>query len=185
MTETKNRLTGYRQGVMILREVATLAERNPDLSTPQVSFGSYEGDYIRYYCFNYGRGEERQRIVEREFNTITDHWGPELEWIANDPTQDREGGRHHREYFILTALVSGVRIEIYTQREAVGEKVGVSESGPDITAIGDGMVRAVTRSVTVWKPNIRLNALASNSLELTGSSSSAGELEVLEAEEVY
>lgn len=172
MTEKQlTRVDGPRNMVHILREVATLAERNPDIGKPTIRFNSYESDGVRWsvsaYSHDWTLTEEERRAqqllaIEGKFNAIidglTDLIG-ELDWTANDPSDPDDGLA--KNYFILTAIYRGAELSIMTSRDNVGEHVAVVQSGPQILQAEDGTVQAVRQQATVWRPNIQLGRRAS------------------------
>lgn len=173
--ETKHHVTGYRNAALILRDVAELAERQPDLPKARVTFGSYESDNITYFVHGaedytiYDR-EERERAnrenIERDFEAIMSHFDSLegiSEWTANDPAND---DYNSRQYFILTALYRGAEVIVKASRSDVGEEVKVVQAGPQYTELEDGTIRALKQEAVVWKPTIRLSALARPGFEL-------------------
>lgn len=171
MSAEKARVGGWRQAIMLLHKVAEIAEQHPDLPAPRMSFNNYEGDHITYSVYespDYSvdranrEGSRRQRI-EAKFNLLTRMWGDELEWVTNSPlpADDNPHTRtFHREYFVLSTVVSGAEIKLLTTREHIGEKVQSLDSGPVLDELYDGTMQAVRTSVTTWQPNIHLTALA-------------------------
>lgn len=171
-------LAGFRNALMALREVAALAEQHPEVPFPDVEFktdkkaGTVTG-LVKFHVWgsgvSYGYGErgtsyaERKRLsIENTINSIIDAYGPELEWVANDPSQDG----YHKSYFQLTAQREGVSVEIVTMRSDVGEEVTIIESGPQVLNGEDGTVQLVRQSATVWKPNISIGRRATPAYEL-------------------
>lgn len=172
MTEKiKHRLSGPREGVWLMRLLAELVEKNPQINFPGVEFGKYGSDSVRFHVWGHNveydyrtstasRAAQKRLAIENEFNTITEFFGPDLEWTANHPS-DGDRVSFNKDYFILTAIhSSGVELSILAQRSDVGEQVQALDSGPDITETDGGYMQAVRTSVTVWKPNINLTALA-------------------------
>jgi hypothetical protein len=175
MTEEKKpTVDGPRNAAHILREIAVLVEQH-GVSMPRVQFNAYDGDRISFYIhgttdysISYGntagRKESKRADIERQYNLLTQFWdgqdGP-LEWVANDPSATG----HDRDYFRLTTLYRGAAIELWSSRTDVGEKVAVIESGPSITE-ADGAVRLIRQQATMWRPNVKLAALATPAYEL-------------------
>lgn len=166
-----SRVDGPRNMVHILREVATLQERNPKIGGPIIRFNSYESDGVRWSVSFYSSDwslsdeerKEQQRLgIEGKFNAIIDGLddlvGP-LEWTANDPSDPDD--TLAKNYFILTALYRGCEFSIMTSRENVGEEVAVIESGPQVIEGADGYVQTVRQQATIWRPNIQLGRRAS------------------------
>lgn len=183
MTEEKARVAGWRQAIMLMRRVAELTEKHPEIGAPRITFGSYEDDsisytlhgYDAYYDYTKSRSERdgaRRLFIEGQFNLLTQWWGEDLEWVTNSPLPAENGEylrSYHRDTFILSTTVSGVKIKLHTQREYIGEKVQSLDSGPNISDMGDGTMQAVRTHVTTWQPNIHLTALARPGFELAGA----------------
>jgi hypothetical protein len=167
--ETKNHVDGYRNAALICREVATLAERHPELPKATVTFGSYSSDFVQYFVQAKSEegtypwmmsAEEKLASIEAQYETIMNHFDGldgTLDWVANDPADDEYTARN---YFILTALYRGAEIKVKADRSDVGEEVKVVQAGPQYAELEDGSVRALKQEAVVWKPTIRLSALA-------------------------
>lgn len=179
MTEkTTPKLSGPREGVWLMRLIAELVEKNPEIKPPTISINGYGGDTVTFHPFTTAAydyslsAKERTAAkllgIERQFNTITEFFGPDVVWTANHPS-DTESSLN-KTYFILSAVhTSGVGLSVMASRSDVGENVHAIDSGPDITETGDGYLQAVRTNVTVWKPNINLTALARPGFALPGS----------------
>ena len=173
-------LAGFRNALMVLREVAEINEKNPGIPQPDVEFKPVKEKgavvaltgKVRFHVWgsavSYGYGErgetytERKRLsIENGINAIVDAYGPELEWVANDPSD----GGYNQSYFQLTATWHGMDIEVVTLRSDVGEEITVIESGPQVLTDGD-TVQLVRQSATVWKPNISIGRRATPAYEL-------------------
>lgn len=172
--ETTHKVDGYRNAAYILREVATLAERHPDLPEAMASFGSYGSDYIHYFVQGtdnwYLPEQERKALkletIEAQYALIMGHFegiDGALDWVANDPSEDDYTAR---TYFILTAVFRGAEIRIKADRSAVGEEVKVVQAGPQFTELEDGTIRALKQEAVVWKPTINLSAKSRPGFEL-------------------
>ncbi|UOK18404.1 hypothetical protein SEA_BRUHMOMENT_88 [Arthrobacter phage BruhMoment] len=168
MSETTKRIDGPRNATLILREVATLMERNPGMKFPSISFGSYGDDTVRFHVHHYPdwrtpqdqRERETLLKIETTFATVMEHFDAafgDLEWVANDPSDDTNG--MNKNYFILTAEVRGALIQLLCNRSDVGETVDVMHSGPQVIE-ENGYVQAVRQTATIWKPNISLGRRA-------------------------
>lgn len=172
--ETTNKVDGYRNAAYILREVATLAERNPDLPKAMVTFGSYGSDYLQYFV----QGEDNWRLPEDErkalkLETIESQYGiimghfdgidGALDWVANDPSEDDYTARN---YFILTAVFRGAEIRVKASRSDVGEEVKVVQAGPQFAELEDGTIRALKQEAVMWRPTINLSAKSRPGFEL-------------------
>lgn len=173
MSEQTETLAGFRNVIMVLREVAELAEKRPGIPLPTVTFipdrkkGTVTarlkwhmwGDAVSYSGGSYA---ERKRLsIENDINVVVDAYGPELAWVANDPSD----GEYNKDYFVLKAERDGVQLEIVTMRSDVGEQVTVIESGPQVINDGD-TVQLVRQSATVWQPNITIGRRATPAYEL-------------------
>jgi hypothetical protein len=172
-------LPGFRNALMVLREVAEIAEKHPEIPQPDITFTPKKESgavvaltgKVRFHVWgdaSFGYGEhgatyaERKRLsIENGINAIVDAYGPELGWVANDPS----GGGYDQSYFQLTAQWHGMAIEVVTMRSDVGEEVTVIESGPQVITDGD-TVQLVRQSATVWKPNISIGRRATPAYEL-------------------
>lgn len=174
MSEITNKVDGYRNAAYILREVAALAERNPGLPQAMVSFGSYGSDFIHYFIQGeddwHLPNEERKALkletIEAQYALIMGHFDGidgALDWVANDPSEDEYTARN---YFVLTAVFRGAEIRVKAERSAVGEEVKVVQAGPQFTELEDGTIRALKQEAVVWKPTIKLSALARPGFEL-------------------
>jgi hypothetical protein len=159
---------------MALRSVAEMAEKMPDVPLPDIEFkpNKKDGTVKGALKFNvwgssvsyYGDGSyaERKRLgIENTINAIVDAYGPDLAWVANDPSEDG----YAKSYFQLKAEWHGMEIEICTLRSDVGEDVTVIESGPQVITDGD-TIQLVRQSATVWKPNISIGRRATPAYEL-------------------
>jgi hypothetical protein len=177
MTATTTAHVGPRNAAYIFREVATLAERHPDLPKAMSSFGSYGPDFIHYFVqgtepANYWTMVEEERkahkleMIESQYGIIMGHFdgidGP-LDWVANDPSEDDYTARN---YFVLTALFRGAEVRIKAERSAVGEEVKVVQAGPQYTELEDGTIRALKQEAVVWRPTINLSAKSRPGFEL-------------------
>lgn len=188
MTEQTETLAGYRNLIMVLREVAGIIERNPGTPQPQVAVAPGKGGLtakLRFHVWGFagtgtGTYEERKLAsIERDINDLVAAYGPDLEWTANDPSESS----YDKDYFQLRATARpGVVIEVVAMRSDIGEMVTTVESGPAVTQV-DGAVRAVRQTTTMWRPNVNLTALATPAYELEAPVQLL-ELEVLDAEEV-
>lgn len=175
MSET---LAGFRNALMVFRDVAEIIEKNPGIPQPTIEFAPKKEDgtvaiagKIKFQAWGnatYGYGDraksyaERKRLsIETVINAIVDAYGPELEWVANDPS----GSGYDKDYFQLTAQWHGMLVTIVTMRSDVGEEVTVIESGPQVITDGD-TVQLVRQSATVWKPNISIGRRATPAYEL-------------------
>ena len=171
-------LAGFRSALMIFREVAEINEKNPGIPQPSVEFAPVKDDgvvsiagKVRFHVWGTstygtpGNGlsyAERKRLsIETAINAIVDAYGPELDWVANDPSADG----YNKAYFQLTAEWHGAKVEIVTMRSDVGEEVTVIESGPQVITDGE-TVQLVRQSATVWKPNISIGRRATPAYEL-------------------
>lgn len=172
MTATTETLAGYRNVIMVLRDVAGIIERNPGAPKPQVAIAPGKDGItakLRIHCWGSagigpGTYEERKRAsIEAQINEAVAAYGPDLAWVANDPSESS----YDKDYFQLRAtLQPGVDIEVLTFRSDIGEMVTTVESGPAVTQ-ADGAVRAVRQTATMWKPNVNLTALATPVYELS------------------
>lgn len=176
MSET---LAGFRSALMVFREVAEIIEKNPGIPAPSIEFAPVkkEGELagitgkIKFHAwgsgtsYSYAAGgtyAERKRLaIENEINAIVDAYGPELAWVANDPS----GSGYDKDYFELSAEWHGMRVTVVTMRSDVGEEITVIESGPQVITDGD-TVQLVRQSATVWKPNISIGRRATPAYEL-------------------
>lgn len=191
MTETTTELAGYRSAIMLMRKVAELAEKRPDLPKPDIAFSHRAkgvGGVVKYHAwgtrsYDYKLGEDQRRemhrkSIEAEINGVTAMFGPDLQWVSNDPSESS----YEKSYFTLTADWDGVKVIVMTQRNDIGEEVTELESGPAITEV-DGAVRAIRQTATLWRPNVALAALATPAYELEAPVQ-LQELEVLEVLDV-
>jgi hypothetical protein len=175
--ETTHKVPGYRTAAYILREVATLAERNPDLPKAMVTFGSYGSDFIQYFVQgtepkNYWLLPEAERkalklaAIEEQYALIMGHFdgidGP-LDWVANDPSEDEYTARN---YFVLTGLFRGAELRVKASRSDVGEEVKVVQAGPQFVELEDGSIRALKQEAVMWRPTINLSAKSRPGFEL-------------------
>jgi hypothetical protein len=167
------RIDGPRTAAHILREISVLIEQH-GISFPRVSFGAYDGDTVSFYIHGTtdhnvpysdkeGRKRSKQLDIENQFNQLAEFWdaldGP-LEWVANDPSAE-----HQKDYFRLSALYRGAKLELWCTRSDIGEFVEQVESGPQVLTDGD-TVQLVRQQVTVWKPNISIGRRATPAYEL-------------------
>lgn len=166
----KSRVTGPRAAVLLTSVVASFIERFPDSTKPTIEFNGYGDDRIRFYVWGSGSdrkydgdyGERKRKTIEAEYNLIMDHFVEEygeLDWQANDPSS---GETSDKSYFILTAIISGVKVELFSSRDSVGEAVGETERVAEVIETKDGYVKVERTTVTMWKPNLVLNNYASN-----------------------
>lgn len=173
-TKAANRATGPRAVVLLTSVIASFIEKHPDMKAPTITINDYNGDRIRFYVWGTsatrtydGSYEEAKRqCIENEFNLIMEHFAQEygeLTWNANDPSS---GDNHDKSYFILTADIAGVYVEILSTRSDVGEAVGETERDAEIVETSDGYVKVERTTITMWKPNLVLNHYASNGMAL-------------------
>lgn len=169
-TKEANRAIGPRAVVLLTSVVASFIERYPDMRAPHISINDYSGDRIRFYVWGSGATndytgsyeEKKRQTIEAEFNLIMDHFAEEygdLNWEANDPTS---GEGNDKSYFILTADINGVNVEILSTRSDVGEAIGETERVAEVVETEDGYIKVERTKVTMWKPNLVLNNYASN-----------------------
>lgn len=174
MTETPTTaLAGFRNAIMIMRDVAELLEKNPEFSKPKVTFDygkELTGEvyfHLSSYHYDYNlstseRKEQARLKVETLINQVIDTFGPELEWVSNDPSESS----FNKSYFTLEAQWKpGVIVKMLTSRDAIGEMVDVVESGPQVLEQG-GTVQLVRQTATIWKPNITIGRRATPQYEL-------------------
>lgn len=168
-------LAGFRNALMVLREVAALAEQHPGTPLPDITFkpkdGAVKGELkfhvwgsgVSYYDGGDGMtyGERKRLAIENAINAIVDAYGHDLEWVANDPSD----GDYAKSYFVLSTVWHGMEVNITTMRSDVGEEVTVIESGPQVLTDGD-TVQLVRQTATVWKPNISIGRRATPAYEL-------------------
>ena len=168
-------LPGFRNAIEVLREVAALNERNPALPTPRVTIDGSSKDgqkvevyfYISHYCYDYlltetERKEQARLAIENMINTVVEAFGPDLDWVSNDPSEST----HDKVHFVLTAeWKPGVTVRMLTQRDKIGEMVDVVDSGPQVLTDGD-TVQLVRQTATIWKPNITIGRRATPAYEL-------------------
>lgn len=166
-------LAGYRTAIMVLREVATLTERSPEFVKPKVTFEHGKdltgevffnvNTYVYDWQLSEAQRKEKVRLaVETRINTIIEHFGPDLEWVSNDPSENS----FNKNYFTLeTEWQPGVKVRIMCSRDAIGEMVDVVESGPQVLEQG-GTVQLVRQTATIWKPNITIGRRATPAYEL-------------------
>lgn len=171
----KARAVGPRAAVLLTSVVASFVEKHPDFRAPHIEFNGYSDDRIRFYCWGSSTtghswdvdySERKRLIIEGEFNTIMEHFAEEfgeLEWNANDPTS---GDAHDKSYFILTATILGVPVEMLATRSDVGEAIGDVERDAEVEETEDGYVKVTRTRVSMWKPNLVLNNWAANGREL-------------------
>ncbi|QWY82815.1 hypothetical protein PP641_gp075 [Arthrobacter phage SilentRX] len=170
-------LNGYRNGIMVMRRIAELLEKHPDVEIPRVKFDSrhVEGETkvtceVLFHVFGkpdyklyYAEREESVRLdIERRMQQLIAALGPDAEWTANDPSSESS---YDRNYFILTAELDGCEVKLLTDRSAVGEEVTVADAGPDVTEV-DGAIRVIRQTATMWRPNITLTTAAPVKFEL-------------------
>jgi hypothetical protein len=175
--ETTHKVDGYRNAAYILREVATLAERNPDVPKAMVSFGSYGSDFVHYFA----QGEDNWRLpeaeraalkletIEAQFALIMDHFDGidgDLDWVANEPSEDDYTARN---YFVLTAVFRGAEVRVKAERSAVGEEVKVVQAGPQFVELEDGSIRALKQEAVMWTPTINLSRKSRPGFELNAA----------------
>jgi hypothetical protein len=153
------RVDGLRNAALLIREAAEFTEKHPDMSAPRISFNAYEDDGLSYHVYAYGLGAADQ--IAAQMRTIQDFY-PGLEWTANDPSKSE----HDRQMLYLRARHRGAVITIFTSRDKIGEFVNVIEAGPQVIESEDGTMQAIRQTVTVWKPNPALAALARPGFEL-------------------
>lgn len=168
-------LTGFRNALMVFRDIAEIAEKHPALPLPVIEFKPNKKDgtttitgSVRFHAWGtasyHGTGSyaDRKRLsIENDINAIVDALGEGLEWVANDPSEDG----YHKSYFQLAATWHGVQVEIVTMRSDVGEEVTVISSGPQVLTDGD-TVQLVRQTATVWQPNISIGRRATPAYEL-------------------
>ena len=168
-------LPGFRNAIEVLREVAALNERNPALPTPRVIIDGNSKDgqkvevyfYISSYCYEYHlteaqRKEQVRLEIENTINTVVEAFGPDLDWVSNDPSEST----HDKAHFTLAAeWRPGVTVRMLTQRDKIGEMVDTIDSGPQVITDGD-TVQLVRQTATVWKPNISIGRRATPAYEL-------------------
>lgn len=167
----KTRVHGPRNAAHILREISVLVEQH-GIDFPRIEFGGYNSDHVVFHLsayhitYDYSTpASERKRAaalaIENEIVKLTEFWdaldGP-LDWVANDPSESD----HDRTYFRLTAIYRGVELQMFCQRDHIGEFVEQIESGPQHTEYADGAVQLVRQQVTVWKPNITIGRRATH-----------------------
>lgn len=170
-------LAGFRNALIVLREVAALAEQMPGTPLPEITFkpkpkeGVVTGE-LKFHVWGssvsyYGAGNstsyaDRKRLaIEIAINAIVDAYGPDLEWVANDPSD----GEYGKSYFTLSTVWHGMDLNITTMRSDVGEEVTTIDSGPQVLTDGD-TVQLVRQTATVWKPNISIGRRATPAYEL-------------------
>lgn len=173
MTEQTEALPGYRNALMLLREVAGFTERNPEFPRPRLTFSSGSElkaevyFHLSHYCHDYKltadqRKEQVRLALENKINLIIDTFGAELDWVANDPSEDSFA----KSYFKLAAQWKpGVTVEMMMSRSDIGEMVDTMESGPQVIE-GDGVVQLIRQTATVWKPNITIGRRSTPAYEL-------------------
>lgn len=167
-------LPGFRNAIEVLREVAALNERNPDSPVPIVTIsGDKDGlkaevyFHISSYNYDYNltpdqRKEQARLKIETMINTIVDTFGPDLDWVSNDPSESS----YDKSYFTLQAeWKPGVTVKMLTQRDKIGEMVDTVDSGPQVLTDGD-TVQMVRQTATIWKPNITIGRRATPAYEL-------------------
>lgn len=181
--------TGFRADIMVLHALSDLLEKNPALPRPEVRFASSYGapremrwfihdDYkIKpegYYWdhgVTYEEWEEKKRGMRREdlewriaelVAALEAGADTDIEWVKNDPTEDAY-------YYRLTTTWHGAVVEITTSRDAVCEKVVVSETEreeevPD-PELHETFLKAVPKvkvivkdQITEWQCNEKLAA---------------------------
>lgn len=172
-TEQAPALAGYRNALMVFREVAELTEKNPDFPRPTITFGpgkELTGKvywHLTHYNYDYKltteqRKEEVRLTLENQLNLIIDTFGPDLDWVANDPSKDDFA----KAYFKLIAeWKPGMKVEVMISRNDIGEMVDTIESGPQVMEQG-GMVQLVRQTATVWTPNITIGRRSTPVYEL-------------------
>lgn len=166
-------LPGFRNALMIIRDVAELLERDPGFPRPKVTFDfgkDLTGEvYFHLAAYNYDynlsaeqRKEQVRLRIETQINTVIDTFGPELDWVSNDPSEST----YDKSYFTLSAeWQPGVTVKMLTNRDAIGEMVDTIESGPQVLEQG-GTVQLVRQTATVWQPNISIGRRATPAYEL-------------------
>lgn len=178
MNTTENKLAGFRSAIMVLREVAELMEKHPGIDAPSCQFtgGAEPKGTVKFHAFGttdytlpYTRREESKRLsVETQILRILDAFGPEVEWVANDPSDEAQN-TYDRNYYVLTAAWEDVNVVIVANRADVGEQATSISSGPQILAGEDGQVQALRQTVTVWTPNRALAARVTHQVELSAA----------------
>lgn len=171
----KAKAIGPRAMVLLTSVVASFVEKHPSFRAPSIEFNGYGDDRIRFYCWGSSTSthsweadyaENKRRTIEGEFNTIMDHFAEEfgdLEWNANDPTS---GDAYDKSYFILSAIILGVKVDMLAERSSVGEAVGEVERDAEVEETEEGFVKVTRTRVSMWKPNLVLNNWAANGREL-------------------
>lgn len=170
-------LNGYRNGIMVMRRIAELLEKNPQAEVPTVMFKTErsvdeEGDityplvckvlfeiseHANYSIYDADERKEDVRArSEVRFQDLIEALGPDAEWTANDPSA---ADYTSKEYFILSADVDGCVIKLKCSRSDVGETISVADSGPEVTEV-DGAIRVIRQTATMWRPNITLTRAA-------------------------
>lgn len=178
-------LNGYRNGIMVMRDIAEMLEKNPNLPVPNVRFNGAKREQIEcaivfnvwgsadYNILNrVERADFKRRSIEKDMQAIMAALGEGIEWTANDPSADND---YDRSYFIMTGERDGVTVKMLCNRADVGETVTVAQAGPDVTEV-DGAVRVIRQTATMWRPNITLTRAAPVTFELP-----SGEIKQLSA----
>ncbi|QWY81376.1 hypothetical protein SEA_RIZWANA_79 [Arthrobacter phage Rizwana] len=178
---------GFRTAIEILRVVAEIAERHPDLPVPSVSFthsdtkSSDWSNHVTYHLWDWGAKKE-QRVVDR-INTIVETFPESVRWIPQDPTN--EPTVIGTKYFRLQGQWGHVQINIITDQANVGQQVDTIHSGPQVRESA-GYISALRQTVHSWKPNPNLSPRIMNQAEalaLSSSGSEMQELDVLDADD--
>lgn len=200
---TEPKVEGYRNAIMVLRDLAALVEQHPEIELPSVAFGKHSYAWSNSVSFNcwgtsmgqpddwyklpYEERKEREKqhkrdSIVRQINTIIDAFPSITDWTPNDPSADSTDS-YAKSYYVVTGTWGNVQVKIAAQREMMGEEVQVMYAGPQVT-MQDGSIQALRQTLTVWKPNPDLSARIMDPARMLESASAGPVLQELTATEV-
>ncbi len=147
-------MKSFRSEVMVLRDLATVLERNQSIQRPIFeATGDKESPKveIKFHVWDHTFSvENRRQHVEAEIEAIMDSF-PDAEWRTNNPNENH----FDRTYYQMLAEWHGAAVSITTYRKTVCEMVVVREDVEEVEEPDPAMLAEAMEGIPLVKRTVK------------------------------